>query len=303
MDGVLLKKWWKNKMRKLWEYDFFKYFWTFLKNNNPIRQIKNRLIKITFIKKAPLILDIKGWSYDIDIYIVAFNKPELIELQINILRRYLTDNYRLLVIDNSNNSVKSNEIMNICHSYEVSYVKLPVNRLRGSHSHWLALNYIMKNISNITDSKYIWFLDHDCFLVKKMSFVNILKIQDMWGLLIDETPLRIRNSLFNMAWNKRFLWPWCSFYKKSLFDKWYDFFPTKHIFPISFLDTWWWNRKYIYRFFKKDKLELLQRSRDENIKWSENIWNIFIHLWWAGYRDEVQVNDIFKNIKLNFLES
>ena len=236
------------------------------------------------------------------IYIIAFNKPELIEEQILFLKKYLVDNYRLLIVDNSNILSKSLEIERICDNNMVSYIKLPMNKLTASHSHWLSLNYIMKHIITKSKTQYIWFLDHDCFLVKKQSIVNILKKQDMWWLLIDDVPLKIWNNVYNMAWTRRFLRPWCSFYKRSLFDKWYNFFPVKRFFPISFLDTWWWNWNYVYKFYRKEKLNLLKRYRDNNIQGAENIWNTFIHLWWAGYKDKDQIKGIFNSLVLYYLD-
>jgi hypothetical protein len=278
-------------------YNPINYLWIFIKNNNPITKIKHYFYKNKFMNKKLIRSKIYKNNWDIDIYIISFNRPELIENQIYFLNKNLNDNFRIIIVDNSNIESKSKEIEEICNNNKVSYIKLPKNKLKASHSHWLSLNYTMKNIISKSDSKYIWFLDHDCFLIDKISIVDILKKQKLWGVLVDDTPVRFWKNIYNFAWNRWFLRPWCSFFEKNLFSKWYNFLPTKKRFPMSFLDTWWWNWKYIYKYYTPRTLNLLSREIDKKDHSAENIWNIFIHLRWAWYRNEKIILDMLETLK------
>ena len=244
-------------------------------------------VKSVFIKKYS----------ELDLYIIAFNNADLVFNQIFFLKKNLKDNYRLIIIDNSNNYSKSQEIENICIKNKTSYVKLPENKLKSSYSHALSLNYTMKNIISKQKTKYIWFLDHDCFMIKPISIIKILKEQKLYWTLMDTVSLNIFWHTFNMSWKRWIIWPWCAFYDKELFHRWFNFFPDKQIIPISFLDTGWWNRKYIYKNYEKWKLNLLKHKPDTKIKWAENFWNIFIHLYWAGYRDNSSINKMCKALR------
>ena len=265
-------------------YRFSSYIIPFLKYNNPIKLIKNRIFSKRYLKLKPIEI-IKPHSPrkgEIDIYIIAFNKHFLIESQIYFLKKNLLDEYVLNVMDNSSDMTASNEIKNICINNNCNYVRLPMNKLEQSHSHWLALNYVMEYFILKSNSDYFWLLDHDCFLIKECSIIKQLKNQHFRWLLKDNIRLNVFNKVYNCAWNRRFLRPWCAFYRKNLFKKWYNFFPTKRFIPLSFLDTWWGNRKYIYKYYKKDDLNLLKSFEDPNLNEIENIDNYFIHIWWWG---------------------
>lgn len=268
----------------------------FLRNNSPIRKIKNKLVSNQFLQTPITKSKIIKNNPDLDIYVVAFNNAKLIEAQNYFLKKNLKDKFRLIIVDNSNDSNKSKEIENFCLDNQISYIKLPKNKLYSSYSHWLSLNYIMKNIVNKQDTKYIWFLDHDCFLIKEISIVKILEKQKLFWLIMDNIPFKIWWHILNFSGNRRIIRPWCAFYDKNLFDKWYDFFPNKRWIPISFLDTWWWNWKYIYKYYSKNSLDLLGLKEDTNIKWAENLWNTFVHLWGAWYRSNNIINEMYKKL-------
>ncbi len=281
----------------MYTYNFFNYFTKFVNNNNPVRIFNNWKNRKEFMWKMPIECIIKEWDFDLDVYIIAFNKPDLIKAQIDFLKTHLLDKYRLIIIDNSN--IKSDELRQICISNDISYVKLPKNKLEHSHSHWAALNYIMKNFVLKQKTKYFWLLDHDCFLVKNLSVVDMLNKQPFWWLLIDNIEVKILWKSLNFAGNRWFMWPWCSFFRKDVFDKGYNFSPVKKWFPISFLDTWWGNRKYVYKYYNKSELSLLSRKNFQwiTIKYGENIGNLFYHMWWAGHWNNDKIESII--IELN----
>jgi len=127
----------------------------FIKNNSPYRIIQNKKFSDKFLTMKPVkSVFIKKYS-ELDLYIIAFNNADLVFNQIFFLKKNLKDNYRLIIIDNSNNYSKSQEIENICIKNKTSYVKLPENKLKSSYSHALSLNYTMKNIISKQKTKYI----------------------------------------------------------------------------------------------------------------------------------------------------
>jgi hypothetical protein len=157
----------------------------------------------------------------------------------------------------------------------------------------------MKHFIMKSDSLYFWLLDHDCFLTKRISIIKKLKEQPFWWLLKDNIRLNIFNRIYNCAWNRWFLRPWCAFYRKELFKKWYNFFPSKKFIPLSFLDTWGWNWKYVYKYYKKNDLKLLKSFEDPDLYEIENIDNFFIHIWWWGNWKQ-EINDKFELINKKF---
>ena len=122
---------------------------------------------------------------DLKTYIVtvAFNKPDLISLQYDMLNKNMK-NFNYFVVDNSTNKKASKKIKYFCKYNEIDYYKISHNPFinDASKSHGYALNssidYFLKNKT----PKILVFLDHDIFPYKKYSFENKLKAQDFFGL-------------------------------------------------------------------------------------------------------------------------
>ena len=124
-------------------YRFSSYIVPFIKYNNPYKIWKNSIYTKKFLKLQPIEIintsnnqNINVDKKDlIDIYIIAFNKPFLIEAQIHYLKKNLKDDYRLNIMDNSTIKSESDKIKKICINNMCNYVKLPKNNLQQSHSH------------------------------------------------------------------------------------------------------------------------------------------------------------------------
>ncbi|RVA16404.1 hypothetical protein EN935_37535, partial [Mesorhizobium sp. M7D.F.Ca.US.004.03.1.1] len=71
---------------------------------------------------------------------VAFNRPDVIEWQIHLVRRYLAEHDSYIVFDNSKKDEAREAIRDLCRRQHVPYVALPRNRLVVSRSHGQALN-------------------------------------------------------------------------------------------------------------------------------------------------------------------
>ncbi|MEN9913141.1 MAG: hypothetical protein RLY66_549 [Candidatus Parcubacteria bacterium] len=149
----------------------------------------------------------------IDIATVAFNKPEVIQWQIDLIKKNIRDPYFYTVFDNSNDPKKADEIQRVCADEQVAYVKLPKNHLTRSSSHGSSLNWIHRNYFQKRKASYFTFLDHDIFPIKETRLINILDTQSIYGLLQER-----KNGLW-------YLWAgFCSFKADAV--------PTK----LNFLD-------------------------------------------------------------------
>lgn len=293
-----------------------------IKYNNPYLMMKRKLWLKKFYK-MPIIEELNMREAKFDIYTVAFNNVYVIDYQIRLLRKYLKDEYFHIIADNSNDENKSKEIKGLCIKYWVWYLKLPENTLFCSHSHWAALNYLYKNYIKNRQPKYFWLLDHDIFPIKDTSILGHFWNQDFYGYLVD------KNRRGYIYWTQWMLWPWFSFYKFWVFKK-FNFSTAKWFFPKPYaLDTWWWNRRLIFKNYNKDKIKFAERKLiwiDKNLEEKETSYDIcidgkninhefvqtyeliqnweWIHRWWTfawNYNDKQEVDKLNKNVS-NFLK-
>ena len=306
-----------NKKRILWlMYDIK----SFIKHNNPISLIKRKIWAKKYYKK-PVIDEINMKRSSFDIYTVAFNNVEVIDYQIRLLKKHLKDEHFHIIADNSNDKEKTKKIKKLCIKYEVWYIKLPENVLFCSLSHWVALNYLYRNYIKKRKTEYFWFLDHDIFPIKDTSILDHFWNQDFYGYLVD------KHRRWYIYGKQRMLRPWFSFYKYWVFRK-FNFFTAKWFFPKPYaLDTWWWNRRLIFKNYNKDKIKFTERKLiwiDKNWIERETSYSIiidgklvehdfveiyelvknweWIHRWWTfcNYNDKNEVAKL-NNEVANFL--
>ena len=135
---------------------------------------------------------------------VAFNRADMIRHQLRLLPKYLTDSFCHIVLDNSSDSQSRKEIELACQEYEVGYVALPYNyRQHPSASHGMALNWAYHHLVRRSNCRYVGFLDHDIFPVRKHSILDQLALQPAYGR---------RDVRAEVA----YLWPGFSFYRTEL---------------------------------------------------------------------------------------
>jgi len=280
-------------------YSFWSYLPSFIRHNKPIRYLLNRYYWKVFLSKEPVKVELaNNKNEEIEIYIVAFNNDKLIENQVYFLKKNCLDNYKLIIADNSSDKEISDKIYNLCKKEHLDYIKLPKNKkLELSWSHGYTLNYLMKHFILKSKIPYFWLLDHDCFLIKKTSFIKELWHIWIWWSFPQDHSIKIWKKIINWAGNRRFLWPWCCFFNKILFNNWYDFTPSKTLFPLSFLDTWWGNRKYIYKNLDKNSLNILNMDWDGEF---EYLWDRFFHISGAWWRRKEKVEESLKKLKLDY---
>ncbi len=148
----------------------------------------------------------------LDIVTVAFNVPEIIAKQIEMVQKYVTDtNYTHIIADNSTDLKARIKIEEICKTGGVKYVPVPaiIDKLISSRlfnfglSHGAALNWTLSNVIAQRQPTYLALLDHDLFPISRYGIVAQLGDHDFYGVS------RIREK----GW---YLWPGFSVFKYAV---------------------------------------------------------------------------------------
>lgn len=122
----------------------------------------------------------------INIYTVAYIKPELIYLQNKYLQKYCKDNFTYTIINNGQNDTIKENIKNICKQNFISnidYIKNYDIADYCSHSHCAALEFAIDNyIKNDSKNDITIIIDNDIFPFKFFSFLDIIGCNDVAGM-------------------------------------------------------------------------------------------------------------------------
>ncbi|TPN79468.1 hypothetical protein FJ987_20535 [Mesorhizobium sp. CU2] len=147
---------------------------------------------------------------------VAFNRPDMIEWQVHLVRRHLAENDGYVVFDNSSRDEARQAIRDLCRRLEVPYVGLPRNKMYVSASHGLALNWIARNFVAAFRPLLFGFIDHDIFPTGAFSVREKLQGKLLYGRKRTDTPTP-------GGW---FLWPGFCFFDGSVSPRRLDFSPS-----------------------------------------------------------------------------
>ncbi len=185
---------------------------------------------------------------------IAFNNVFLIEQQIRLIKKYITDRqYIHIIADNSNDCQNRITIRNLCIKEGVEYISLPYNwfqkvNRRPSYAHGLSMIWIYRNIILKIKPEIFGFLDHDIFPIADYSVEKRLGKQDFFGRLVDRTPQRQLKKLW-------YLWAGFCFFR---FDKIknikMNFFPCK--IDGVYLDTAGSVYRSLYASYNLSELQL-----------------------------------------------
>ncbi|HTW98635.1 MAG TPA: hypothetical protein VMD59_07655 [Acidimicrobiales bacterium] len=109
------------------------------------------------------------------VYTVAYNRPDLIELQLASLRRLLREPFTYTVLNNAPDGEMDGEIVLSCAEAGVACVPVPERSQRSANvSHAWALQWAwVHHVLPIRQGVAV-FLDHDVFLVAPFSFVDLV---------------------------------------------------------------------------------------------------------------------------------
>ena len=120
----------------------------------------------------------------INIYTVHYIKPEFIELQVRLFKKFCLDDYCLNIINNGYLDMEL-KISEISKDLGVNCISLPEKSPHQfqSHSHAFALEHVIQNIikkDNSSDVTVI--IDSDVFPFKEFSFIEILNGKLIGGM-------------------------------------------------------------------------------------------------------------------------
>jgi hypothetical protein len=107
---------------------------------------------------------------------IAFNDPELIELQIKAVKRFIPGTVHLIV-DNSSDKESSKQIDQICREKGTVCIRIdenPWNRRNFSRSHGYAMNWTWRHVIQPIQPDQFGFIDHDLIPTKPTDpFVDL----------------------------------------------------------------------------------------------------------------------------------
>jgi hypothetical protein len=113
----------------------------------------------------------------VHIFTSVVNRPEFVEIQKKLFDKYLIDEYKFHVVDDSIENNISLKFKNICEKYSINYYKKPPTSKNLNPAQacaeavqWTYDNLILKNHK---DDK-ILFLDSDMFLIEEFSIDDYL---------------------------------------------------------------------------------------------------------------------------------
>lgn len=136
----------------------------------------------------------------LDIVTIAFNKPRLISEQIRLLRKHLTDDHRLVVIDNSNDRAQAQNIRELCERTNTPYVFCAGEK----SEHHAALNFAWESVLEPSGSPYVGFLDHDIFPTAATSLIDRIEPVGFYGVGQRHGPT-----------GRLYLWPGFCFFSRD----------------------------------------------------------------------------------------
>lgn len=160
----------------------------------------------------------------LDLVTVAFNNPTILQEQIRLLTKNLTDAFQLTVGDNSPDESLRRGNRRVCEEAGVAYIDLPRDPFRGnpSKSHGAALTWLYRNYVVRRNAPYFGTLDHDIFPVRQTSILRLLRGRQVYGLLGENTHTAAPEE------DHWYLWPGFSFFEtRYLSGEKVDFMPVQ----------------------------------------------------------------------------
>ena len=176
---------------------------------------------------------------EIDIVTIAFNNPLIIDYQIQLLRKNITDKFTHIIADNSNDVKIRMTISNLCKSYNVDYVSIPFNNYFRNKSHGAAMHWVYKNVLKKRNNLYFGFIDHDIFPTNPYSIIERMR-NDIYGRVIHSYLPNGYNEKITEEYPYWSLWAGFYFLKARLLyneDVYGYNFNPKSFQKGSFLDT------------------------------------------------------------------
>jgi glycosyltransferase involved in cell wall biosynthesis len=147
-------------------------------------------------KKEPAVFEsiVSADPKKLFVIILAFNKPDLIELHYTAIKKFLRDEYEYFIMDNSSEDEPSAQIKDYCLAQGLNYIRLPKNPgIDESINPGLAFNWIYSNLIVRFKPDRFGFIDSDLFPIEPVSISPYLEEGDAWGVIHHCAPRPFRN--------------------------------------------------------------------------------------------------------------
>lgn len=202
------------------------------------RKARNALRAKLINASQPTDFELRDGNFDKAIIAtVAFNRPDVLEWQIRLVRKNLAEQEGYIVFDNSNKPDQRHAIRALCQRENVPYVGLPSISFELSSSHGAALNWITQNFIVKYRPPLFGFIDHDIFPLEPVSIAEKIAGAKVYGWEVNRAEVR---------------YPWGGFAFFSGVDPQpLDFAPVP--LPHVFLDTGGANWEILYKHLDKDQ--------------------------------------------------
>ena len=138
----------------------------------------------------------------VSIYVIQYNKPEFLELQYNLLKKYCKDDFEYIVVNNGKDEENVNIFHKFCIDNNIREIQTFQNRIPNTQDHTRALKYIYDEFLSKDMSDFRTIIDHDIFPFGSFSIANIMENYEVSGIRLGGFPYYI--SSFIIIFNKLF---------------------------------------------------------------------------------------------------
>lgn len=156
--------------------DYRAYDW--LRLRPVLHAIKTRRynrVNAEFLRRSPRVGDVEAIRHKIAgrrvLVTIAFQDPEILELQIELVRRFVVHDVHLIV-DNSSRGEAAEANAAIAARFDTPYVRLPENPwngVHGSRSHGAAMTWAWNKVLRPAAPRAFGFLDDDLFPIQAVD--------------------------------------------------------------------------------------------------------------------------------------
>jgi hypothetical protein len=144
---------------------------------------------------------------NIEIFIFAFNRPDILEQQVTCLRTFLKNDFNINVVHDTRNRLFCDEFKEICSKLKVNYVLHESSEgLNPSQYHSDVLQWTYDQLVKPITDTIVLFLDHDMFLIEELNLIEEMNDYDIIGLL-------------QQRGHVRYIWPGLVAFKTDSFNE------------------------------------------------------------------------------------
>lgn len=125
----------------------------------------------------------------IKVFIFAFNRPDLLEMQVDSLRKFNQDPLNITVVQDKHDDSYTEDFISICKKVDVELITHNAQSNRtASQYHADSVQFVYDN--HLGDGDVVLFLDHDMFAIEEMNLTEMIGSHDVLGLYQERGPVK-----------------------------------------------------------------------------------------------------------------